>query len=55
MAAAAATGALVGILHDGTPLVMAMIIAVCAGLGLIGYLFLVQRYPAPGFEAQEAR
>ena len=52
MAAAAAAGALVGILHDGTPLVMATIIAICAGLGLIGYLFLVQRYPAPGFEAQ---
>ena len=54
MTAAAAAGALVGILHDGTPLVMATIIAVCAGLGLIGYLFLVQRYPAPGFEAQGA-
>jgi DHA1 family bicyclomycin/chloramphenicol resistance-like MFS transporter len=54
MAAAAAAGALVGILHDGTPLVMATIIAICAGLGLIGYLFLVQRYPAPGFEAQGA-
>ena len=54
MAAAAAAGALVGILHDGTPLVMATIIAICAGLGLIGYLFLVQRYPAPGFEAQSA-
>ncbi|PSF09901.1 multidrug effflux MFS transporter [Marinobacter shengliensis] len=54
MAAAAAAGALVGFLHDGTPLVMATIIAICAGLGLIGYLFLVQRYPAPGFEAQGA-
>ncbi|MFB2703977.1 Bcr/CflA family multidrug efflux MFS transporter [Marinobacter shengliensis] len=54
MTAAAAAGALVGILHDGTPLVMATIIAICAGLGLIGYLFLVQRYPAPGFEAQGA-
>ncbi len=54
MAAAAAAGALVGILHDGTPLIMATIIATCAGLGLIAYLFLVQRYPAPGFEAQGA-
>ncbi|GGC65818.1 Bcr/CflA family multidrug efflux MFS transporter [Marinobacter halophilus] len=55
MTAAAIAGALVGILHDGTPLVMAVIITVCATLGLIGYLFLVQRYPAPGFQAQETR
>lgn len=55
MTAAAIAGALVGILHDGTPLVMASTIAVCSALGLVGYLFLVQRYPAPGFQAQEAR
>ncbi|MEP3562020.1 MAG: Bcr/CflA family drug resistance efflux transporter, partial [Marinobacter sp.] len=45
MAAAAAAGALVGHLHDGTPLVMASIITACAALALFAYLFLVQRYP----------
>ncbi|MBB5319553.1 multidrug effflux MFS transporter [Marinobacter oulmenensis] len=54
MATAAAAGALVGQLHDGTPLVMAAIIAGFAALALVFYLFLVQRYPAPGFEAQGA-
>jgi len=52
MAAAAAAGALVGHLHNGTPMVMATIIAVCAALGLLGYLLMVQRNPAPDFEAQ---
>src|SRR5690554_1872208 len=54
MSAAATAGALVGHLHDGTPLVMASIIATCGALGLIGYLLMVQRYPAQSFEAQAA-
>ncbi|WP_372964141.1 Bcr/CflA family multidrug efflux MFS transporter [Marinobacter sp.] len=54
MAAAATAGALVGHLHDGTPMVMAIIITVCATLGLLGYLLLVQRYPAQDFEPQSA-
>ncbi|WP_286817036.1 multidrug effflux MFS transporter [Marinobacter sp. UBA3607] len=54
MSAAATAGALVGHLHDGTPLVMASIIATCGALGLLGYLLMVQRYPAQSFEAQAA-
>ncbi|MCE0759141.1 multidrug effflux MFS transporter [Marinobacter sp. G11] len=54
MSAAATAGALVGHLHDGTPLVMASIIATCGALGLIGYLLMVQRYPAQDFETQAA-
>ncbi|WP_323750447.1 Bcr/CflA family multidrug efflux MFS transporter [Marinobacter sp.] len=54
MAAAATAGALVGHLHDGTPIVMAIIIAACAALGLLAYQLLVQRYPAQDFEAQRA-
>ncbi|MDP4547779.1 multidrug effflux MFS transporter [Marinobacter sp. MDS2] len=54
MSAAATAGALVGHLHDGTPLVMASIIATCGALGLLGYLLMVQRYPAQGFETQNA-
>jgi len=54
MSAAATAGALVGHLHDGTPLVMASIIATCGALGLLGYLLIVQRYPAQDFEIQNA-
>lgn len=54
MAAAAVAGAIVGALHDGTPLVMASAIAACAGLALASYLLLVQRYPAKAFETGNA-
>ncbi len=54
MTSAAGAGALVGVLHDGTPLVMATLIAGFAALGLLGYLLMVQRYPAQSFEAQAA-
>jgi DHA1 family bicyclomycin/chloramphenicol resistance-like MFS transporter len=54
MAMAAGVGMLVGHLHDGTSLVMAVIITMCAWAALISYLLLVQRYPAPGFEPQSA-
>jgi DHA1 family bicyclomycin/chloramphenicol resistance-like MFS transporter len=52
MAVAAVAGMLVGHLHDGTSLVMALIIAACAALAMACYLLLVQRYPAKGFEPQ---
>lgn len=52
MAIAACAGMLVGHLHDGTSLVMATIIAICAVCSLASYLLLVQRHPAPGFEPQ---
>ncbi|SOB77529.1 MFS transporter, DHA1 family, bicyclomycin/chloramphenicol resistance protein [Marinobacter sp. LV10R510-11A] len=52
MAIAACAGMLVGHLHDGTSLVMATIIAICAACALASYLLLVQRHPAPGFEPQ---
>lgn len=56
MAVAAGVGALVGHLHDGTSLVMALIIAVSAVAAMATYLLLVQRHPAPGFEpTSEAR
>ncbi len=54
MAVAAGAGLLVGHLHDGTSLVMSVIITVCAWAALISYLALVQRHPAPGFEPQSA-
>jgi DHA1 family bicyclomycin/chloramphenicol resistance-like MFS transporter len=54
MSAAAIAGAIVGALHNGTPLVMATVIATCAGLAMIGYLLLVQRYPAKAFETGKA-
>ena len=54
MAVAAAAGVLVGQLHDGTSMVMAVIIASCACAALASYLLLVQRHPAPGFEPQGA-
>ncbi|MBK1886559.1 Bcr/CflA family multidrug efflux MFS transporter [Marinobacter sp. DY40_1A1] len=54
MAVAAFAGMLVGYLHDGTSLVMAATIAICAVASLAGYLLLVQRHPAPGFEPQAA-
>ncbi|MBY6034498.1 multidrug effflux MFS transporter [Marinobacter daepoensis] len=54
MTAAAIAGALVGALHNGTPLVMATIIALCAGLAMIAYLLLAQRYPAKAFETPNA-
>ena len=50
MAVAAIIGMLVGHFHDGTSLVMAVIIATCAVAALSSYLVLVQRHPAPGFE-----
>lgn len=50
MTFAALIGMLVGHLHTGTPLVMALVIAGC-GLGaLLTYVLMVQRYPAPDFE-----
>lgn len=52
MAIAASAGMLVGHLHDGTSLVMATIIAICAACALASYLLFVQRHPAPGFEPQ---
>ncbi|QSP95440.1 Bcr/CflA family multidrug efflux MFS transporter [Marinobacter salinisoli] len=54
MATAAVAGVLVGYLHDGTSVVMATIIAICACAALASYLLLVQRHPAPGFEPQGA-
>ncbi|WP_100637841.1 multidrug effflux MFS transporter [Marinobacter salexigens] len=54
MAVAAFAGMLVGILHDGTSLVMATAIAISAIAALASYLLLVQRHPAPGFEPQAA-
>ena len=54
MAVAAVAGILVGHLHDGTSVVMAVIIATCACAALASYLLLVQRHPAPGFEPQSA-
>lgn len=54
MAVAAGAGMLVGHLDDGTTLVMAIIITICAWAALISYLILVQRHPAPGFEPQSA-
>ncbi|HTN33835.1 MAG TPA: multidrug effflux MFS transporter [Marinobacter sp.] len=54
MAVAAVAGLLVGHLHDGTSLVMAVIITVCAWAALISYWLLVQRHPAPGFEPRSA-
>lgn len=50
MAVAATIGAMVGYLHDGTSLVMAVIIAASSMAALAAYLLLVQRHPAPGFE-----
>lgn len=52
MTVAAAMGLLVGHLHDGTSLVMALVIAGCAAGALTCYLLLVKRYPAVGFDAQ---
>ncbi|AOY89566.1 Bcr/CflA family drug resistance efflux transporter [Marinobacter salinus] len=52
MALAAGAGMLVGHLHDGTSLVMAVVIATCACAALASYLLLVQRHPAAGFEPQ---
>ncbi|MCR8914404.1 Bcr/CflA family multidrug efflux MFS transporter [Marinobacter panjinensis] len=50
MAVAATIGMLVGHFHDGTSLVMATTISICAVAALASYLLLVQRHPAPGFE-----
>lgn len=50
MLVAAAVGMLVGHFHDGTSLVMAATISICAVAALASYLLLVQRHPAPGFE-----
>ncbi|KAA1172899.1 Bcr/CflA family multidrug efflux MFS transporter [Marinobacter salinexigens] len=54
MAIAAIAGALVGHLHDGTSLVMALVICGSAGLALAAYLLVVQSNPAPGFEPESA-
>ncbi len=54
MAAAATTGALVGHLHNDTPVVMAATIAICAILATVLYLLLVQRNPTEVFETREA-
>ncbi|MEX0605725.1 MAG: Bcr/CflA family multidrug efflux MFS transporter [Marinobacter sp.] len=50
MTVAALVGLLVGHLHTGTSLVMALAIAACALAALSVYLLVVQRYPAQGFE-----
>lgn len=55
MAAAAIAGAIVGSLHNGTPLVMAVVISACTGLAMFTYRFLVQRYPAQSFDTGKAR
>ncbi|MCM0613689.1 Bcr/CflA family multidrug efflux MFS transporter [Marinobacter sediminum] len=52
MGVAAGVGMLVGHLHDGTSMIMAVIIAICACAALASYLLLVQRYPASDFEPQ---
>lgn len=54
MAVAAVIGILVGHLHTGTSLVMALTIAACGMAAMIAYLLLVQRYPAQGFEPNPA-
>ncbi|MDR9425357.1 MAG: multidrug effflux MFS transporter [Marinobacter sp.] len=54
MAAAATAGALVGHFHNGTPMVMAATIVICALLGTGLYLLLVQRNPTEVFETREA-
>jgi DHA1 family bicyclomycin/chloramphenicol resistance-like MFS transporter len=50
MTLAALIGMLVGHLHTGTSLVMALTIAGCGLAALIAYLGIVRRYPAPGFD-----
>ncbi len=50
MTVAAAAGILVGYFHDGTSVVMATVIACCAGSALLSHLLLVRQHPAPGFE-----
>jgi DHA1 family bicyclomycin/chloramphenicol resistance-like MFS transporter len=52
MTIAAGSGALVGYLHNGTSLVMASVIALSTFAALASYVLLVQRFPAPGFEAE---
>jgi DHA1 family bicyclomycin/chloramphenicol resistance-like MFS transporter len=54
MAAAATAGALVGHFHNGTPMVMAATIVICALLGTGLYLILIQRNPTEVFETREA-
>ncbi|MGM0952735.1 MAG: multidrug effflux MFS transporter [Pseudomonadota bacterium] len=54
MAAAATAGALVGHLHNDTPVVMAATIVICALLGTVLYLLLVQRNPTEVFGTREA-
>jgi DHA1 family bicyclomycin/chloramphenicol resistance-like MFS transporter len=54
MAAAATAGALVGHFHNGTPMVMAATIVICALLGTGLYLLLIQRNPTEVFETREA-
>ncbi|WP_150911661.1 Bcr/CflA family multidrug efflux MFS transporter [Marinobacter halotolerans] len=50
MVVAAFIGVLVGYFHNGTPVVMATIIALCAVSALASYLLLVRRYPAAEFQ-----
>jgi DHA1 family bicyclomycin/chloramphenicol resistance-like MFS transporter len=52
MATAGLAGVLVGHLHDGTSLVMALAIAGFAVIALVLYLTVVKRHPAPGFEPE---
>jgi MFS transporter, DHA1 family, multidrug resistance protein len=51
MVVAAFVGVLVGYFHNGTPVVMATIIGLCAVSALASYLLLVRRYPAAEFQA----
>ena len=51
MVVAAIVGVLVGYFHNGTPMVMASIIGICAVSALISYLLLVRRHPAAEFQA----
>lgn len=55
MTVAALVGMMVGHFHDGTSLIMALAIAGCGLAGLLVYLTLVQRFPAPGFEPADTR
>ncbi len=50
MVVAAVVGVLVGYFHNGTPIVMATIIGICAVSALVSYLLLVRRHPAAEFQ-----
>jgi len=51
MMVAAMVGVLVGYFHNGTPVVMASIIGICAVLALASYLLLVRNHAAAEFQA----